>query len=153
MHCFSVIVFVWWVRAGGFTLPLTPQQCLSEAQRLPGGLRRRFCLTAGRTATNKAFRSLYRRQKTSELPSMGIVEFPAHLIRVLYSFIFRLIRSVLVTVAFCERKEGNRRERKAGVRWADVRVESPNTAEGLRISQCYLKTGYMWYVLFLKIRH
>jgi len=38
---------------------------------------------------------------------------PAYLIRVLYSFIFRLMRSVLVTVAFYKRKkETERRETK-----------------------------------------
>lgn len=46
--------------------------------------------------------------------------FPSYLIRVLYSFIFRLMRSVLVTVAFYKKKkEIEKRKTKAGVRRVD----------------------------------
>lgn len=43
--------------------------------------------------------------------------FPSYLISVLYSFIFRLMRSVLVTVAFYKKKEEiQKRKTKVGVR-------------------------------------
>lgn len=86
-------------RTGGFVVPFASQQRVPDAQRLAGGFGRRLRLAACRTAWDRQHKMSFPIRPTPLSLSFTPRSAP-HLIRVLYSLIFLLMRSWLVKTEF-----------------------------------------------------